>query len=63
MAFVSRALRNMIERHSKLTWCFVEQYEASLSSPPEVSVSLGMVRTPQFSVLCLLSKGFGLSHL
>lgn len=63
MAYVSRALRIMIEKHNKLIWCFVEQYEASLSLPPEVSVPLGMVSAPQFSALCLLSKGFGLPNL
>lgn len=55
--------RNMIERHRKLTWGFAEQYEASLHLPPEVSVHLGMVSTPQFSALCLLREEFGLPNL
>lgn len=63
MAYASRTLKNMVEGHNKLTWCFIGQYEASLNLPPEISVHLGRVSTPQFSVLCLLSEEFDLPNL
>lgn len=55
------ALRNTIERHTKLTWCFVEQYEASLNLPPvpDEQITCSSGNSQHSPVLCAVSTERG----